>query len=54
MREILFGWVTKGRCDISILDGVIFFTEVITAALIFSFFLSFGNFLKRTFWRMGR
>lgn len=25
--EILYGWLVKGRCELSVLDGFIFFVE---------------------------
>ena len=27
--EILYGWLIKGRCEVSILDGFIFFSEAL-------------------------
>lgn len=37
MKDILFGWLTKGRCYISLLDGIVFLAELGLVFLIILF-----------------
>lgn len=39
----LFGWLTKGRCEITILDGVVFFFEFIFLAVVTLFVMVLVN-----------
>ena len=31
-----FGWLTKGKCDVTGLDGLIFFGELVACVMVFS------------------
>lgn len=36
-KEFLFGWLIKGRCEVSFLDGVILICELVSIYFIYLF-----------------